>query len=85
MLLRKFLRVDPELPTSAPHVVAGPVRREAPHGLPGERQHLGPEVWVVFRRSLGETRELKVFPSNAPAEAPVPEMGQREASSQYQA
>lgn len=28
----------------------------------------GPDVWVVFRRSLGEPRELKVFLSNAPAE-----------------
>lgn len=28
----------------------------------------GPEVWVVFRRSLGEPAELKVFISNAPAD-----------------
>jgi SRSO17 transposase len=29
----------------------------------------GPEVWVVFRRSLGEPPELKAFLSNAPAHA----------------
>ena len=28
----------------------------------------GPEVWVVFRRSLGEPPELKAFLSNAPAD-----------------
>jgi len=31
----------------------------------------GPDVWIVFRRSLGEGRELKVYLSNAPAETPV--------------
>jgi SRSO17 transposase len=31
----------------------------------------GPDVWIVFRRSLGEERELKVYLSNAPAETPV--------------
>jgi SRSO17 transposase len=29
----------------------------------------GPELWVVFRRSLGASPELKVFISNAPADA----------------
>jgi SRSO17 transposase len=31
-------------------------------------------VWVVFRRSLGEPRELKLFLSNAPAETPKTEL-----------
>ncbi|HEY8475783.1 MAG TPA: IS701 family transposase [Chloroflexota bacterium] len=30
----------------------------------------GPEVWVVFRRRLGEQPELKVYLSNAPVETP---------------
>jgi SRSO17 transposase len=30
----------------------------------------GPDVWVVLRRSLGETPELKTYLSNAPAETP---------------
>jgi SRSO17 transposase len=34
----------------------------------------GPDVWVVFRRSLGEPRELKVFLSNAPADTPRREL-----------
>ncbi len=37
-------------------------------GLPG------PEVWVVFRRSLAEEPELKVYLSNAPADTPVTEL-----------
>jgi SRSO17 transposase len=37
-------------------------------GLPG------PEVWVVFRRSLSEDRELKVYVSNAPADTPITEL-----------
>ena len=34
-------------------------------GLPG------PDVWMVFRRALGENPELKVYLSNAPAHTPV--------------
>lgn len=34
-------------------------------GLPG------PEVWIVWRRTLGDAPELKVYLSNAPATAPV--------------
>ena len=34
----------------------------------------GPEVWVVFRRSLSEPQELKVFLSNAPADTPLTEL-----------
>jgi len=34
----------------------------------------GPEVWVVFRRSLGDPPELKVFISNAPANIPRREL-----------
>ena len=34
-------------------------------GLPG------PEVWIVFRRTLGETPELKIYLSNAPAHTPL--------------
>jgi SRSO17 transposase len=34
----------------------------------------GPEVWVVFRRSLGESPELKVYLSNAPADIPRAEL-----------
>ena len=37
-------------------------------GLPG------PEVWIVFRRSLSEDRKLKVYVSNAPADTPVTEL-----------
>jgi SRSO17 transposase len=33
-------------------------------GLPG------PDVWIVFRRTLGESPELKVYLSNAPAPMP---------------
>lgn len=38
--------------------------RDRPEGVPG------PDVWIVFRRSLGEDPELKVYLSNAPAEVP---------------
>ena len=34
-------------------------------GLPG------PDVWIVFRRAVGESPELKVYLSNAPAHTPV--------------
>ena len=34
----------------------------------------GPDVWVVFRRSLGKAPELKVYVSNAPIDAPVTEL-----------
>jgi SRSO17 transposase len=34
----------------------------------------GPEVWIVFRRSLGEKAELKVYLSNAPANTPLTEL-----------
>jgi len=37
-------------------------------GLPG------PDLWVVFRHSLGEPTERKVFLSNAPAETPKAEL-----------
>ena len=39
------------------------------------RDHLpGPDVWVVFRRSLGKDPELKVYLSNAPSDTPVTEL-----------
>lgn len=34
----------------------------------------GPDVWVVFRRSLGEPAVLKAFLSNAPADTPRREL-----------
>jgi SRSO17 transposase len=34
-------------------------------GLPG------PDVWIIFRRALGESPALKVYLSNAPAHTPV--------------
>jgi SRSO17 transposase len=34
----------------------------------------GPDVWIVFRRSLGEEPELKVYLSNAPLDTPVREL-----------
>jgi SRSO17 transposase len=34
----------------------------------------GPDVWVVFRRSLGKDPELKVHLSNAPLDTPVTEL-----------
>jgi SRSO17 transposase len=34
----------------------------------------GPDLWVVFRRGLGDPPELKVFLSNAPAETPKAEL-----------
>ena len=34
-------------------------------GLPG------PDVWIVFRRALGEPPELKIYLSNAPAHTPI--------------
>lgn len=34
----------------------------------------GPDVWVVFRRSLGQDPELKVYLSNAPLDMPVTEL-----------
>jgi len=37
-------------------------------GLPG------PEVWIVFRRGLGEDAELKVYLSNAPPDTPLREL-----------
>lgn len=37
-------------------------------GLPG------PDVWIVFRRALGEDPELKTYLSNAPADTPVAEL-----------
>jgi SRSO17 transposase len=37
-------------------------------GLPG------PDLWVVFRKSLGEPMERKVFLGNAPAETPKAEL-----------
>ena len=37
-------------------------------GLPG------PELWVVFRRSLSDPAQLKVFLSNAPADTPRREL-----------
>lgn len=38
------------------------------NGLPG------PEVWLIFRHSMEEEPELKVYLSNAPAETPVEEL-----------
>jgi SRSO17 transposase len=38
-------------------------------GLPG------PDVWLVFRRALGEHPELQVYRSNAPAQTPVAALG----------
>lgn len=37
-------------------------------GLPG------PEVWVIFRRGLGEEAELKIYLSNAPSDIPPEEL-----------
>lgn len=37
-------------------------------GLPG------PDEWIVFRRSLGDDPELKVYVSNAPPDTPVTEL-----------
>jgi SRSO17 transposase len=34
----------------------------------------GPDVWIVFRRSLGNNPELKVYVSNAPSDTPVTEL-----------
>jgi SRSO17 transposase len=34
----------------------------------------GPDVWTVFRRSLGEDSELKVYLSNAPSDTPRTEL-----------
>jgi len=34
----------------------------------------GPDLWVVFRRSLSDPPELKVFLSNAPADTPRTEL-----------
>jgi len=34
----------------------------------------GPDLWVVFRRSMSDPPELKVFLSNAPAETPKAEL-----------
>jgi hypothetical protein len=31
----------------------------------------GPDVWIAFRRALGESLELKVYLSNAPVDMPV--------------
>jgi hypothetical protein len=73
------LRVDElttQLPLSAWHErrvkdgEKGPIRADfaivravaSRDGLPG------PDVWVLFRRSLSEPRELKVYLSNAPAD-----------------
>lgn len=38
------------------------------NGLPG------PDVWIVFRRSLGNDPELKVYISNAPSDTPTTEL-----------
>jgi SRSO17 transposase len=38
------------------------------NGLPG------PDVWIVFRRALGEDPALKIYLSNAPADMPVAEL-----------
>jgi SRSO17 transposase len=71
-----------QLPTSAWRTYQvkagekGPIRaRFAFVRAVGARGQLpGPDVWVVFRRSLGEPRELKLFLSNAPAETPKTEL-----------
>jgi SRSO17 transposase len=34
----------------------------------------GPDVWIVFRRSLGEDPELKIYVSNAPVDTPSAEL-----------
>ena len=34
----------------------------------------GPDIWVVFRRSLNEPQELKAYLSNAPADTPLGEL-----------
>jgi SRSO17 transposase len=34
----------------------------------------GPDVWIVFRRSLSRAPELKVYVSNAPVDTPVTEL-----------
>ncbi len=40
----------------------------------------GPDVWVVLRRSLGPSAELKAFLSNAPADTPAQTLAQRSAA-----
>jgi SRSO17 transposase len=37
-------------------------------------QRPGPDLWVVFRRSMSDPQELKVFVSNAPPETPKTEL-----------
>ena len=44
------------------------------HGVAVRDELPGPDVWVVFRRSLDEDPELKVYISNAPANTPVTEL-----------
>jgi SRSO17 transposase len=44
------------------------------HGVAVRDELPGPDVWVVFRRSLGEDPGLKVYISNAPANTPVTEL-----------
>jgi SRSO17 transposase len=34
----------------------------------------GPEVWVIFRRSLGEDADLKIYLSNAPADTSIKQL-----------
>jgi SRSO17 transposase len=36
----------------------------------------GPDVWVVFRRTLGAEPELKIYLSNAPADTPLSTLAQ---------
>ncbi len=53
----------------------GPIRARFAFVRAAARKQLpGPDVWVVFRRSLGAPAELKVFLSNAPADSPRREL-----------
>ena len=40
-------------------------------GVAGRAGLPGPDVWLVFRRGVGENPELKVYLSHAPAHPPV--------------
>ena len=79
------LRVDAlaaQLPPSAwrTHKVKagekGPIRARFAfvRAVAARDQLPGPDLWVVFRRSLSEPAELKVFLSNASAETPKAEL-----------
>ncbi|MFO7918798.1 MAG: IS701 family transposase, partial [Anaerolineae bacterium] len=43
-------------------------------GIAVRKELPGPDVWIVFRRSLGNSPELKVYVSNAAFDTPVTEL-----------